>query len=175
MVSPEVLRHYPFFANFDDTMLDKLAGMVEEIHFHAGDILYATGDPNAYLFMVEEGRVESFLVIEDPRHIAPRQEAYLFDLDQSEMLGLSAMVERQNQTTTARAAQDGKLIRLNAEDLIALCDAEPALGYAMMREIALTQTERLQRGFFCNRCPRAIADQLEQIKSGTVTGGRVLT
>ncbi len=174
MVSPEVLRRYSFFKRLDRASLEKLASIAEEVNFQKGDILYGTGQPCEDLILLEEGRVESYLSVDDPAGGKGKQEVFLFELDQREMLSMCALMGRVTQTTTARAVEPGRMIRMCAEELTRLCEADTVLGYALMRDIAETLTERLQTGFFCNRCPRAVADQLEQVRSGTVTGGRVL-
>ena len=47
MISPEMLRRYPFFADMDDTSLKAIAMITEEIPLKAGEILFHSGQPSA--------------------------------------------------------------------------------------------------------------------------------
>ncbi|HEY3344940.1 MAG TPA: cyclic nucleotide-binding domain-containing protein [Anaerolineaceae bacterium] len=145
MISPEILRRYPFFSSFDDAALKAVAMISEEVCFTKGETVYETGRPNSAVLLLEEGSIESYLVVEDPNNPHNRREFYLDDLDTGEVFGISAMVETKIHTTTARAGKPCKLVRIDAAALEKLCAANPQFGYTLMKEMAGVLLSRLHQ------------------------------
>jgi CRP-like cAMP-binding protein len=145
MISPEILRRYPFFSKLSDPDLKAIAMISEEETYKQGDVIYTSGKPNPSVLLLETGCIESFLVIEDPNQPASHNEYYLDDIDPGEVFGISAMVAGKLHTTTARASRAGKLVRIDAVKLERLCEADTALGYVLMKEMADTLLYRLQQ------------------------------
>jgi CRP/FNR family transcriptional regulator len=145
MISPEILRRNPFFANLADADLKAIAMISEEVPFAQGETIYATGQPNHALYFLTDGAAESFLVITDPNNDKYRKEYYLDDLDLGEVFGISAMVEPAVHTTTARASKAGKLVRIDGVALMKLFEKNYELGCTMMREMIAQLLYRLQQ------------------------------
>ncbi len=145
MISPELLRRYPFFSKFSATALKSVAMISEEVVFKQGEVIYESGQPNAAVLLLETGCIESFLIVKDPNRPEVHKEYYLDDLDPGEVFGISAMMEEKVHTTTAQASREGKLVRIDAAKLDALCQEDPAFGYMLMKEMAETLLKRLQQ------------------------------
>jgi CRP-like cAMP-binding protein len=145
MISPEILRRYPFFANLDDASLKAIAMISEEVPFEKGEQLYATGQPNQKLYFLTDGAAESFLVIDDPQNEKYHKEYYLDDLDLGEVFGISAMVEPATHTTTARTSKAGKLVRIDGPKLEKLFDENPKFGNILMKAMIAQLLYRLQQ------------------------------
>ena len=145
MISPEILRRYPFFSELDDPALKAIAMIAEEVAFGKGDVIYETGQPNPYVYLLEEGCIESYLVVEDPNSAANRKEFYLDDIDLGEVFGISALVEPKVHTTSAVASRAGKLVRISAPGLESLGELNPRLGYVLMRAMAGSLLSRLHQ------------------------------
>ncbi len=145
MISPEVLRRYPFFSNLDDSALKEIAMISEEVKFSPGETIYKTGQPNPAILFLEEGCIESYLVIENLEQQAHYKEYYLDDFDPGEAFGISAIIEPKIHTTTARARRRGKLIRIDADRLSKLFEADPRLRYVLLREMTSTLLNRLHQ------------------------------
>jgi CRP/FNR family transcriptional regulator, dissimilatory nitrate respiration regulator len=145
MISPEILRRNPFFANLADADLKAIAMISEEAPFAKGETIYATGQPNHSLYFLTDGAAESFLVITDPNNEKYHKEYYLDDLDLGEVFGISAMVDPAIHTTTARASKAGKLVRIDGPALTKLFDNDPKLGNTMLKEMIAQLLYRLQQ------------------------------
>ncbi len=145
MISPEILRRYPFFAGLEDADLKAIAMISEEISFEKGETIYETGKPNNALLLLTEGNVETYLVIDDPNNRANRKEFFLDDVEIGEVFAISAMAEPKVHTTTARASKSAKLIRIDAAALEKLFDSNCRLGYVLLKEMAATLLYRLQQ------------------------------
>lgn len=145
MISPEILRRYPFFSGLDDAALKAIAMISEEVFFANGDTIYETGEPNSSIYILEEGCIESYLVVEDPNNSTYHKEYYLDDLDLGEVFGISALVEPKIHTTTARGSRDGRFVRISGAGIESLCELNPRLGYILMRAMADQLLYRLQQ------------------------------
>ncbi|HEX9012723.1 MAG TPA: cyclic nucleotide-binding domain-containing protein [Anaerolineaceae bacterium] len=145
MISPEILRRYPFFREMDDAALKAIAMISEEVCFEKGDVVYESGQPNRSVFLLTDGGVETFLEVDDPNNPANHKEYYLDDLELGEVFGISAMVELKVHTTTARANRKSKLVRIDGAGLENLCELNPRLGYLLMKEMSNTLLNRLHQ------------------------------
>ena len=58
MISPEILRRYPYFAAADDKELRDLAMLCEEESIPSGTVMYQEGDRADKLYIRVEGEVE---------------------------------------------------------------------------------------------------------------------
>jgi CRP-like cAMP-binding protein len=58
MISPEILRRYPYFAAAQDAGLRNLAMICEEELIPAGTVMYREGDKADRLYILVEGEVD---------------------------------------------------------------------------------------------------------------------
>jgi len=144
MVSPEMLRRYPFFADMEDAWIKAIAMISEEVSIKPGDMLYETGTPSQKLFLLMEGCVEIYLVIKDSSDPTFHKEFYVDDINPGEVFGLSSLGETHNHSSSTRVSRAGKVLRTDASRLSELCDADPLLGYKLMKQFAKTALERLE-------------------------------
>jgi CRP/FNR family cyclic AMP-dependent transcriptional regulator len=143
MISPEMLRRYPFFADMDDASIKAIAMIAEEIPLKAGEILFHSGQPSQALCLLEDGNIEASLVIKDSSDAKFEKEFYLDDYNPGEMFGLSCLMEPGIHTITTRVSRAGKMLRIDGAKLNQLCDSDPRLGYQVMKQLAKTALERL--------------------------------
>lgn len=144
MISPEMLRRYPFFADMDDTSIKAIAMIAEETPIKAGETLFETGQPSHALYLLVEGNIETSLVIKDNNDTTFHKEFYLDDINPGETFGLSALVEPYIHSTTTRVSRAGKLLCIDAARLNQLCASDARLGFQLMKQLAKTALERLQ-------------------------------
>jgi len=143
MISPEILRRYPFFADMDDSAIKALAMIAEEISIKSGETLYQSGQPNHTLYLLEEGVIEASLVIKDSGNPKFEKEFYLDDLNPGETFGLNALIEPNIHSITTRVSRSGKMLRIDGDKLNALCASDTRLGFQVMKQLAKTALERL--------------------------------
>ncbi len=144
MVSPEMLRRYPFFVDMDDAWIKAIAMISDEVSTKPGDVLYETGTPSDKLFLLMEGNVEIYLQIKDSGDPTFQKEFYVDDINPGEAFGLSSLGETHNHSSSTKVSRAGKVLRIDASGLSELCDANPLLGYKMMKQFAKTALERLE-------------------------------
>ncbi len=143
MVSPELLRRYPFFGFLDDSQLRAVAMIAEEITFERGDMILESGKPADSLYFLIEGSAELCYVVADPYSSELRKELFISDLNPGEIFGISALIDPYLYTGTMRATGPCRVIQLQAAALRAICEVDPQMAYGLMRQTAKTAMSRL--------------------------------
>lgn len=143
MISPESLRRYPFFGAFDEQTLKAVAMLADEEALGDGQLVYESGEPAGTAFLLADGCVETYLVVEDPDTPGRHKKFYLGDVNPGELFGISALVEPYQHTTTTRVSGRARVIHLNAEGLRRLAEENPRMGFLLMQQVAKSALERL--------------------------------
>jgi CRP/FNR family transcriptional regulator, cyclic AMP receptor protein len=138
MISPEILRRYPYFAGIEDESLKQLAMIGEEKRFPAAARIFNEGDPADTLSIITKGEV-------NVQYLLGNDELRTVDtLVDGDILGWSALIAPYKMTAHCTATKDTELVRLDARKLRALCDHDPRLGYRLTSEIAKLLAHRLE-------------------------------
>ena len=143
MISPEILRRYPFFGLLDANQLRAVAMITDESDFKPGDTLLEENKPCSALYVLKEGSVDLYYTIKEEYKPGQVKEFSVGEINPGEAFGISALIEPYLSTTLARASSDGCLIKIDAAALRALCEVDQRLAYCMMRQIAKVAMERL--------------------------------
>lgn len=131
MISPEVLRRYPYFAKVGEESLKKLAMIADEQIARAGTVLFDEGDRADKMYIVTDGEV-------DIQYTLGSGELRTVDtLVAGDLMMWSALVEPYRSTATGSIKKDTKLITLDGTKLRDLCEQDHGLGYRML--LCLTQ------------------------------------
>jgi CRP/FNR family transcriptional regulator, cyclic AMP receptor protein len=138
MISPEVLRRYPYFAGIDDSSLKAVAMIADERTCAAGSRLFSEGDPADTMNIIARGEVNIQYVLGSGEH---RTVDVLVDGD---ILGWSALVEPHKYTAIGTASKETVLVMIDAKELRGLCSGTPLLGYRLMSQIAKLLAHRLE-------------------------------
>jgi CRP/FNR family transcriptional regulator, cyclic AMP receptor protein len=144
MVSPDLLRRYPFFSVLEETPLKAISLVANEVTYQPGDALYEIDKPANKLFILIEGSVNHYFVIVDSPDPSIRKEFYLSDITPGELFGLSSMIEPFRHTTTARSTRSSRVIEIEVASLNTLSELDPRLGYKVMHQVAKAILEKLE-------------------------------
>ncbi len=143
MVSPELLRRYPFFSVFDDAALNKVAMATEEVKCASGDVLFEADQPATYLYLLLEGTLELSIVAADRHGQGIRKLFHAGEIDAGEVAGVSALVAPCLYTATGEITAPSRLLRIDAQTLRELCATDPRLDAALMHAVAQATMRRL--------------------------------
>lgn len=143
MVSPELLRRYPFFAGVADADLKNIAMIADMVALGPGTILFEADQPADALYFLVDGSVELHFVVIDRENPKIRKDFFVTEIDPGEVFGLSALIEPHRYSLTLRVGTPSHVISIRAEPLRALCDANSALGYRLMKRLAKAALLRL--------------------------------
>ena len=143
MISPELLRRFPFFGNLENSQVVAISIIAEEETFKSGEEIFQERNPAESLFMLEEGSIDLYFTVVDNFHPELRKEFSVGEINPGEPFGISALIEPYILTATARVSSPSKVIRINASGLRATMDTDPTLSCALMRKMAKAAIDRL--------------------------------
>ena len=143
MISPELLRRYPFFGHLNDTQLKDMAMIAEETTYQAKATIFEEGQPADALYLLLDGGVDLFYGSQEEYHPTTRKEFPVGEINPGEIFAISTLIKPYMLKATARAAQDLRVIKFNATKLRDLMGADPTLGCVLMKQIAEVAMERL--------------------------------
>ncbi len=138
MISPELLRRYPYFAGVSDQSLKEIAMIAEEKRVPAGTRMFGEGDPANVLYVIGKGEVN----IDYP--LGSGELRTVDTLVDGDLLVWSAIVEPYKTTAIGTTTKDCELLCIDAHRLRALCDQDPLLGYRLTSQVAKLLANRLE-------------------------------
>jgi CRP-like cAMP-binding protein len=143
MISPELLRRFPFFGFLDATQLKAVAMLSEEVEFEKDTIVFATDQAAEALYVMVEGSIDLNYKVVDRDDPKIAKEFFISELNPGNIFGLSALLEPYRHTMTAKVLAPSKVIRIEATGLRALEELDPKLQAGLMKATALAAMERL--------------------------------
>ena len=143
MISPELLRRYPFFGFMTEEQFQKVAMISEEIEFEEGEVLFESGAAGDAFYLLIDGAVELSYVVFDQINPELCKEFQVGDINPGEVFGVAAVIAPRKFTATAKATMNGQAIEIDADALLALCGEDAAFGYGLMAQVAKATAERL--------------------------------
>lgn len=143
MISPELLRRYPFFGFLNDQQLKAVAMIAEEETVGQGTVVVREGDKAMALYFLMTGGLDLFYTVSEEFKPATAKEFFIEEINPGEIFGISALIEPHVLSASARTSADSQLIRIENEGLLDLFEQDKELAYAFMRQIAKTAMTRL--------------------------------
>jgi CRP/FNR family cyclic AMP-dependent transcriptional regulator len=144
MVSPELLRRYPFFARLGEAHLKAIAMLADEMSCAEGETLCGIDQPADALYLLIEGGVELHYVLVDRDDPKRTKDFYVGDINPGEPFGISALIEPYRYTSSARATRPGRVLKLDGTGLRALCEVDNVIAAILMRHVAKDALARLE-------------------------------
>jgi len=141
MVSPELLRRYPFFALLNDEQLQAIAMIAQEKNYPKGALLVKENTPAVCLALLTEGDIDLIYSGGGEGAIC---NALVGSIAPGEPYGVSSLIEPYRYTATAKATMPVRVIELDGVALRALVEKDCLMGYIMMRNVAIAVLERLR-------------------------------
>ena len=138
MISPEVLRRYPYFAGISEESLKQIAMIAEEKHVPAGTQMFNEGDPAGCFFVIIDGEVNIDYLL------GTGEKRTVDTLTSGDLLVWSALVEPYRTTAIGTTTKDCDLVCINAEKLREFCEKDPLIGYRLTTQVAKMLANRLE-------------------------------
>lgn len=133
----QLLGELAFSAELPDKVLDELAACATVSDYPAGAVLFREGSANENLYLICEGAVALEMCV--PARGCLR----LLSLGPGDVLAWSALLGQQPMTATAVATEPTRVVAASGRKLLALCEADHEVGYALMRRMAAALARRL--------------------------------
>lgn len=134
----DLLSRHPFFAGLTSEYLALIAGCGRNVHFNAGTYLAREGETADRFFAIRGGSV----AIET--YVPSRGAVTLQTLGEGEILGWSWLFPPYLWQFDARAMQEVRATAFDGACLRTKCDADPVLGYDLMKRLARLVSSRLE-------------------------------
>jgi CRP-like cAMP-binding protein len=141
MVSPELLRRYPFFSMLTDEQIKAIAMIAQEQTYAKGAIIVKENMPANKLMLLLEGDVDLIYSGGGEGAIC---NALVGSIAPGEILGVSSLIEPYTYICSARNTMPVKVIEIDGTAVRALMQVDTHLGYALMCNVAAAVLERLK-------------------------------
>ena len=143
MVSPELLRRYPFFSPLNGDHLKAVAMLADEVWYEKDETLFEASQPASALYLLIEGCVDLHYVVRDEIHPELWKDFFISEINPGEPFGISALIEPYVYTGTVRATCASRVLKIDATGLRALCEVDTKIASLLMRQLAQAAMSRL--------------------------------
>jgi len=134
----EVLGSHPFFAGLNADAMRLIAGCASNVHFAEGEFLFEEGHEANQFWVIRRGRVAMQME-------SPGQGAIVTDtMDEGEVVGWSWLVPPYRFFADGRAVTPVSATALDGACLRGKCEADPELGYQLLKRVTSVMYQRLQ-------------------------------
>ena len=133
------LQQADIFFQFSNEQLDRVSSFCLERTFDTGNVIFQEGARSDELYIIAQGEVE---ILVNPSLVS-EQPSQKFNpipiatLRQGQSFGEIALVDQGLRSATAQASQSPtRLLILNKDRLLSLCEEDPSFGYRLMHNLA---------------------------------------
>ncbi len=154
MISPELIRRYPFFAGLSHDHIVTLAKVADELTVETGYYFFHEGDELERLYLVVEGAVAIVIEVpaQDVEHELSGQltgelktsDVVISAVGPGEVFGWSALVPPHQATTSGKATTPCRVIAFDCQELLSIFEDDCLFGYLMTQKIAQVVRDRLR-------------------------------
>lgn len=134
---PELLVEQDIFAGLPQEYLDLIAGCAHNAVFQPGQFLFKAGQPAERFYVLREGRVTLEM------HTPERGSLVVDAVEAGEVAGVSWLFPPHRWLFDGRAAVLTRAVSLDGACLLGKCEADPRLGYELMKRFATVLNRRL--------------------------------
>lgn len=138
MVSPELIRRYPYFSGLSIEKINLLANIAEEIEVERDQYFHHEGDGIENVYIIVEGEVS--LITSLPQQ---DREVVINTLGTGDVFGWTSLLPPHTAGAGAKSVSDCKLISFNSNKLSEKFEDDYQFGYMMMQKIAQVIRDRL--------------------------------
>jgi CRP/FNR family transcriptional regulator, cyclic AMP receptor protein len=153
------LRRAAIFGELQDTEVARLLAVARSQQCHKGECLFLLGDHADRLYVVLTGKVELTFPLSFGGVV---RDVPVESKTPGSALGWSALVKPHRFTLSARGVETSELATFPRQDLLRVFEAEPRIGYVVMRHIAEVIGRRLLQvqALWARELQRAVTDSL---------------
>ena len=132
----EYLPGHPFFAGLDDEAIALVTGCAVNAHLRPDEYLFREGEPADTFYVIRSGRVAIQMRL-------PTEGVVLDSARDGDVVGWSWLVPPYRWTFDAVATEDASVVAIDGACLRGKCEADPALGYALLQRVVQVMSTRL--------------------------------
>lgn len=130
------LKQSDIFYQFTPTQLELVANLCQEVVFNADEIIFRENSSSKELYVIVQGEVD-ILINRNTSGPNNKNETAVARLRRGQSFGEVALVDEGLRSASARAAQkDTRLLVIQRDKVVMLCETYPQLGYRLMYNLA---------------------------------------
>lgn len=130
------LKQSDIFYQFTPTQLELVGNLCQEVVYNNGEIVFQENSSSKELYVIVQGEVD-ILINRSTAGDLEKKETAVARLRRGQSFGEVALVDEGLRSASARAAQkDTRLLVIQRDKLIMLCETYPQLGYRLMHNLA---------------------------------------
>jgi len=133
----DILAGHPFCRELDRAAIALLVGCAKNVRFEAGSTLFRTGEPADAFFIIRSGQVAIEI------HAPGRGRITIATVGEGDVVGWSWLVPPYRWLFDGRAVTLCRAIALDGACLRGKCESNHDLGYALLKQVAITVADRL--------------------------------
>ena len=154
MITPELIRRYPFFSGLDFEPITTLAMIADEYSVDPGHFFFHEGEKLDKLYFVLEGKVEITVSVPDRDHVQDiaeqivgnfiTEDVTVSTVGSGQLFAWSALIPPHVSTASARVAVPSRVLAFESEDLFNIFKKDCEFGNLMLLKVASVIRQRLR-------------------------------
>ncbi len=130
------LKQSDIFYQFTPTQLELVGNLCQEVVYNSDEIVFTENSSSKELYVIMQGEVD-ILINRSTTGDIEKKETAVARLRRGQSFGEVALVDEGLRSASARASQkDTRLLVIQRDKLIMLCETYPQLGYRLMHNLA---------------------------------------
>ena len=134
----ELIREHPLLRDLDDAYVELIAGCGRNVHVDAGAAIARQGEPADAFYLIRRGRVAVGI------GVPGRGSVTIETLGEGDLVGWSWLLPPYRWHFDVDAVELTRLVAFDVTCIRGKFDADPRLGYELLRRFAAVMVERLQ-------------------------------
>ncbi len=143
MISPELLRRYPFFGHLSQAQLASLAMIGEEVELKDSQVVLEEGKPAHALYFLLGGGIDLYYTVKEDARQKECKEILVCQINVGEPFGISTLIEPNVLTASVRSNGASRVLKFDEKALKEAMKADPGLELVLVREMAKAAIQRL--------------------------------
>ena len=132
----EAARDTEFFRDLPQQYIERLEALGRPIRFERDQIIFREGEPHGSLYLILTGSVSLEVT-------APGRTLRVLTINKGEEFGWSSILPSHGKHFQARALSNVQALVFDAAGISQVCEAEPEFGYALMKRLLVSVSDRL--------------------------------
>lgn len=126
----DILRQVELFRGLNPQQLEHISSICRPEEISAGTVLFQQGDDADRMVIIASGQIEIAVT-------TPQGETYpALYLGEGQVVGEMGLIDSGARSATAIALEKTRVYTIDRSDFEHLCEADTAIGYLMMRNLA---------------------------------------
>ncbi len=132
------LKQSDIFYQLTPTQLELVANLCQEVVYQSGEIIFKENSSSKELYIIAQGEVEILINSGNGGAAsASEPDTVIAKLRRGQSFGEVALVDEGLRSASARSIQkDTRLLVIQRDKIIMLCETYPQLGYRLMHNLA---------------------------------------